>query len=310
MLTKRLSPHLEKLAHTCPAIRRQFVPSKLEEREEELTMMDPLMEEAHTVTRGLIHKYGNRALVLLTMNCAAYCRFCTRRRKVSDIAKGIITRNDLQKIVNYLKQHGEIKELILSGGDPLSVPGILKMALKKFTALPQIKIIRIGSRLPVSNPKLINKAVLDALMQVKKQPLYLMLHFEHPAELTKETRLAIKKLQAVSTMLFSQSVFLKGVNDNAKTLYELFSSLIEIGVKPYYIYRCDYVRGAEHFIVDFKKEIKIMTELRGKLSGLAYPTYVIDACAGAGKIPVPLNFWDFNHNYYKDFKGKRIKIVE
>jgi len=310
MLSKRLSPHLEKLSLTCPAISKQFVPSAQEGHDEELTVDDPLLEEEHTVARGLVHKYGNRALVLLTMNCAAYCRFCTRRRKVSDIKKGIITDHDLDKIAAYLKKHPEIKELILSGGDPLTQPVILKKALQKFTKLAQIKIIRIGSRLPVSNPQMVNSQVISALKLVKKQPLYIMLHFEHPDEITPATVRAVKKLQAVSSMMFSQSVFLKDVNDNVHVLYALFSRLLEIGIKPYYLYRCDYVKGAEHFIVDFKREIKIMTELRARLSGLACPMYVIDAPSGAGKIPVPLNFWQFDRTHFKDFNGKKLKFLE
>lgn len=310
MLHARLSPHLKKIIEVCPQIHRQFVPSQEEEEDEELTTDDPLLEEEHTVVRGLVHKYGNRALVLLTMNCAAYCRFCTRRRKVSDIQKGIITEQDLTNIVNYLKSHPEIKELVLSGGDPLTVPSILKKALLEFSNLPQIKILRVGTRLPVSYPQLVNEQVLDALSVVKEQALYLMLHFEHPLEITKSTVEAVKKLRAVATMLLSQSVFLKGVNDDADVLHALFSRLVEIGVKPYYIFRCDYVRGAEHFIVEFEKEVKIMTELRKRLSGLAYPTYVIDAPQGAGKIPVPLNFWQFNREEFEDFKGNTIKNVE
>lgn len=308
MLNTRLTPHLKKLAVTCPAVARQFVPSDWEEKDEEITVVDPLLEEDHTVVKGLVYKYGNRALVLLTMNCAAYCRFCTRRRKVSHIEKGIITAHDLDNMVAYLKKHPQIKELIISGGDPLTVPAVLRQALLKFSRLPQIKILRVGSRLPVSNPPMVTAQVLAALKVVKKQPLYLMLHFEHPSELNPQTIKAVRRLQSVSTMLFSQSVFLKGVNDNYQTLYALFSGLLEIGVKPYYIYRCDYVRGAEHFIVPFAKEIKIMTRLRAALSGLAYPTYVIDALGGAGKIPVPLNFWRFDSSAYRDFKGKKITL--
>jgi lysine 2,3-aminomutase len=135
-----------------------------------------------------------------------------------------------------------------------------------------------------------------------------MLHFEHPAEITAETIRAIKKLQPVCTAMFSQSVFLKGINDNVKTLKKLFTRLLEIGIKPYYIFRCDYVKGNEHFIVDIKKEIKIMTELRKKLTGLAYPLYIIDTPNGFGKIPVPLNFWQFKHNSCRDFQNKKIII--
>ena len=311
MLATRLSPHLEKLTKICPAIHREFVPSKKEEQDEARTFEDPLIEEHYTATRGLVHKYGNRALVLLTMNCAAYCRFCTRRRKVSDIEKGVLTEKDLNNMEKYLKKHSEIKELIFSGGDPTTVPALLKKALQKFTKLPQIKIIRVASRLPTSDPRLVNKKLIAALSVVKKQPLYLMVHFEHPAEITQESIAAIKKLQKVSTMCLNQSVSLQGVNDSVKTLYELYSRLVEIGVKPYYHFRCDPVKGAEHFIVPFKKEVKIMTELRKKLSGLASPMYVVDAPNGSGKVPVALEFWSVNYKKgYSDFLNKKItKII-
>lgn len=310
MLATRLSPHLKKLTKICPAIYREFVPSDKEEKEEESTFEDPLIEEQFTVTRGLVYKYKNRALILLTMNCAAYCRFCTRRRKVSDIQKGVLTEKDIDNMVEYVKKHSEIKELIFSGGDPTTVPELLKKALQKFTKLPQIKIIRVASRLPVSNPQLINKKVITALRVVKKQPLYIMVHFEHPAEITKASIDAIKKLQKVATMCLNQSISLRGVNDSVKTLYELYTRLVEIGVKPYYHYRCDPVRGAEHFIVPFEKEVKIMTELRSKISGLAYPMYVIDAPNGAGKIPVALGYWQCDYaSGYKDFGGRRFKKV-
>ncbi len=308
MLATRLSPNLKKLSAECPFIARQFVPSELETVEEENVFEDPLMEEAHTVTRGLVYKYGNRALVLLTMNCAAYCRFCTRRRKVSDIEKGIITDKDLENIKKYLLKNKQIKELIFSGGDPLTVPPILKKAIKKLATLPQIKIVRVGTRLHLSNPGAVNRQVIEALKLVKNKPLYLMVHFEHPAELTKSVVAAIKRLQQAATMLLSQSVSLKGVNDDEETLYKLFSGLVEIGVKPYYHYRCDLVKGAEHFLVDFDKEVALMTNLRKRLSGLAVPIYVIDSPNGTGKIPVPLDFWRYDRTSFKDFENKKIEV--
>ena len=310
MLATRLSPYLQKLTSTCPAIAREFVPSKNEGQDETSTFEDPLIEEQHTPVRGLVHKYGNRALILLTMNCAAYCRFCTRRRKVSDIEKGALSDQDIENMVKYVKAHPEIKELLFSGGDPSTVPALLKKALQKFTKLPQIKIIRVASRLPVVNPAMVNRKLLSALKVVKKQPLYLMVHFEHPAEITPEAIKAVKKLQKVATMLLNQSVFLKGVNDNVEVLYELFTKLVEIGIKPYYLYRCDPVRGSEQFIIPFKREVKIFTELRKRLSGLATPTYVIDAPNGAGKIPVALDFWKCDKTGYKDFNDKELNVVE
>jgi len=303
----KITKHLEKLGKKYPEIKKQFYTSLLEEKEER-NSHDPLLEEEFTKVRGLVHKYTNRALILLTMNCAAYCRFCTRRRAVSDILKGQLTDFDLEKIVKYLKEHQEIKEIILSGGDPMTVPEMLEKALRKISVLPQIKIVRIGTRLPVSDPKKINAKILSILRIVKKQPLYVMVHFESPGEITSETIAAISKIRKTGAILFSQSVFLKGVNDKYETLYELFSRLVELGIKPYYLFRCDPVAGAEHFIVPFEKEIEIMTKLRRNLSGLACPMYVIDAPNGAGKIPVPLNFWNFEGKAFLDFEGKEIGV--
>jgi len=308
MLGIHLTPHLKKIAGKHRAIYNQFVPSDIEEKDVPVSNDDPLMEEHYTATRGLIHKYDNRALILLTMNCAAYCRFCTRRRKVSDVKNGIITESDLDKMVAYIKKHPQIKELIFSGGDPLTVPELLKKALQKFCRLPQIKVIRISTRLHVADPMKVNKKVIAALRVVKKQPLYLLVHFEHLAEITKPTIVAVKRLQKVSTMLLSQTVSLKGINDNVEILYSLFSRLVEIGIKPYYFFRCDPVKGAEHFIVDLKKEVAIVTELHKRLSGVAVPAYVVDTPEGFGKVPIPLNFWACKRVEYQDFKGQIIQL--
>lgn len=303
----KVSKHLEKLANKSEAVKKQFYVSP-EEESDEKNSLDPLLEEEHTKVRGLVHKYENRVLILLTLNCAAYCRFCTRRRTVSEIKKGQLSDTDIDNMVKYISAHKQISEVIFSGGDPLTVPLLLKRALSRIAILPQIKIIRIGSRLPVSDPNKINKNLLDILKIVKKQPLYLMLHFEHPDEITKETILAVEKLRKIGALFFSQTVFLKGVNDSYEVLYDLFSRLVEIGIKPYYLYRCDPVKGAEHFIVPFKKEITIATELRKHLSGLSCPMYVIDTPDGSGKVPVPLDFWETKTDSFFDFDGKKITL--
>jgi len=315
MLACKISSHLEKLSQKSPEIKRQFsflpcpIISSPDQENRPQAFIDPLIEEEFMPVKGLVHKYGNRALVLLTMACAAYCRFCTRQRSVSEIEKGKIGEGDLTRIVDYLKKHREIKEVILSGGDPLVAPSVLKKALAKFSELPQIKIIRVGTRVPISDPSLVKEDLLNAFQKVK-QPLYLMIHFEHPDEISPETVSVIQKLRKTGAILFSQSVFLKGVNDKVEVLEELFGRLVEIGVKPYYIFRCDPVAGSEDFWVEPEKEVAIMTELRKKLSGLAYPLYVIDAPNGSGKIPVPLNFWQFDLSSYKDFKGKEHQIIK
>jgi len=312
MLDIKISEHLKKISQSSEAVKNQFYFSDAEffcgNFESCQSFDDPLLEDQFEKTKGLIHKYQNRALILLTLTCASYCRFCTRRRKVSDIEKGIISRTDIKNMLSYVRAHPEIKELIFSGGDPFTVPKILKYALKAFSNLSQIKIIRIGTRTPVSNPRLVSKGILSVIRKSKK-PIYVMIHFEHPDEINKKSENACLKLRKAGAILFSQSVFLKGINDSYEILYNLFSRLIEIGVKPYYLYRCDPVKGIEHFRVDFAKEINIATRLRKNLSGLAWPLYVIDAPNGSGKIPVPLEFWDFNRDQFNDFKNDVKEII-
>jgi len=291
----KITEHLEMLAKKSKAIRLQFYPLK-EELKNLGKNIDPLKEEKKSPMKGLIHRYPNRVLVLLTLNCAAYCRFCFRRRIVSDIEKGVLNNNDLNRIVTYIKKHSEIKEVIISGGDPLTQPEILEKFLRKIIHLKQIKVMRIGTRLMVSNPEQINSNILRILQLVKKQSLYLLLHFEHPDELTLKTKKAIKKLRSTGAILLSQSVFLKGINDKASVLEELFEELTALGIKPYYILHNDEPLGTKHFTVDFKKEIKIMTKLRQRLSGLACPMYVYDDPNGKCKVPIPL---DFDYSFMK-----------
>lgn len=302
-----ISPHLKKLGQKSKAVKKQFYPSDEEIKVSETSFLDPLLEDAFTKTRGLVHKYQNRVLVLLALTCASYCRFCTRRRMVSDLEKGYLTTKDIDKMIAYITKHPLINEVIFSGGDPLTVPVLLAYAVKKMSLLPQIKIIRIHTRVPVSHPKLITPKILQIFKEISRQPLYLSIHFEHPDELTPETIAAVKKIRKTGAILLSQSVFLKGVNDSYPILLKLFTLLSQVGIRPYYIYHCDPVVGAKHFIVPLKKEIAIMTKLRTNLSGIACPNFVIDTPNGSGKVPVPLNFWQFDLKEFKDFDGKTIK---
>jgi len=289
------------------AVKKEFFPSPQEKKHSPKSFDDPLLEDKNLKSKGLVCKYPRRAMIELTLSCASYCRFCTRRRKVSDLAQLIL--NDFKKIIKYIKANPEINEVIFSGGDPLMVPDLLIYALKEISKCKQIKIVRVHTRIPVSNPHFLSKKILKAFSKIiEKKPLYVSIHFEHPDELTPLTIKSIRALRRTGAILLSQSVFLKGVNDSYKTLKDLFTRLVEFGVKPYYIYRCDLVRGVEHFIVPFKKEVKIMTKLRRNISGLACPLYVIDTPNGAGKIPIPLNFWQFSQKNFKDFKNKKIKM--
>ncbi|MCE5200621.1 MAG: KamA family radical SAM protein [Armatimonadota bacterium] len=299
----KTSEYVECLMVVEEAVRRQFEVSEQELENEAHGDADPLREKEHEVVPGLINKYGNRVLALLTTECAAYCRFCTRRRLVSDTQRGTVDRSHVDAWMNYLRKHGEVREVILSGGDPFIVEDdLFEYVLSEISGLDSIKVIRIGTRAPVSDPCLVNDRKLEIISRIE-QPIYVGIHFEHPAEMTRATVRCIKNLRSAGAILYSQTVFLKGVNDDYQTLFDLFTGLIEIGVRPYYLYQCDPVPGAEHFRVDPEKERHIMTQLRRSLSGLACPNYVIDAPNGSGKIPVPLEFWNCDTTKYTDFEG-------
>ncbi|MFA4826805.1 MAG: KamA family radical SAM protein [Candidatus Shapirobacteria bacterium] len=308
-LVFKINPYLRKLAGVSAAVKRQFFPSAEENEVCDFSSEDPLDEDKNILVKGLVQKYPRRVLLELTMSCAAYCRFCTRRRMVSDIKKGQLEKKDIENVVDYLKKHEDINEVIISGGDPLMAQDILVYALEKLSKLKQLTILRVHTRVPVSNPRLVGKKVLDAFARIKKQAFYLSIHCEHPDEITKEVTLAISKIRKTGAVLLSQTVFLKGVNDSVETLKNLFTRLVELGIRPYYIYRCDPVKGAEHFLVPFEREIQIMTDLKKEVSGLAYPMYVIDAPGGSGKVPVGLNFWKGEKRAFWDYEGKRIEVV-
>ena len=307
-MIQQTTKHLDKLMKTSSALRRQFLVTPKEQEYSARAVNDPLLEDSkYHKTQGLVHKYANRVLIVPTLSCFAYCRFCTRRRKVDDL-KYKLSPADIKSIVKYIKDNKDIDEAIISGGDPLTQPKILIDLLSKLSKLPQIKIIRIHTRAPVSQPSAISPSIIKALSKIKKQAVYVGIHFEHPDELCKETLQAIAKLRKTGAMLFSQSVFLKDVNDDYKTLYSLFSQLAQNGVSPYMMSHCDLVKGAQHFIVPIDKEIQIMTLLRKSLSGIAFPVHVIDAPLGRGKVPVPQDFWQFNKNQFFDFDGKNISM--
>lgn len=309
-MLEKISNHLAELVDQEPAIARQFVTSEQELEEAPSDDRDPLHEDSHEVVRGLVHRYPNRVLGLLTAECAAYCRFCTRRRLVSDVERGRIGIGDVERWFDYIAAHPEITEVILSGGDPFVVADdLFRFVVERISAIPSVNILRIGTRTPVSAPELVTSAKLDIIASVRL-PVYVGIHFEHPAELTADTVAAILNLRKAGAILYSQTVFLAGVNDDYDTLHTLFSALLGVGVRPYYIYRCDPVAGAAHFRVDIEKERQIMTELRKNLSGIACPTYVIDTPHGVGKIPVPLEFWDADISAYSDFCGEQHKTGE
>jgi len=245
---------------------------------------DPLGEDGHMPVPGLVHRYGDRALLISTTMCASYCRHCTRKR-VAGHVESVISACHLSGAVEYLRAHPEVKDVVVSGGDPMTLATqVLDRILTAVRSVPSVDVIRIGTRTPVVMPMRITDE-LTAMLR-KHHPIFVNTHFNHPNELTPEAAEACGKLADAGIPLGNQTVLLRGVNDDPKVLETLFRGLLRIRVRPYYLFQCDLVRGVEHFRTRLSRGVEIMEKLRGRLSGLAIPLFVVDAPHGGGKIPV------------------------
>ncbi len=251
-------------------------------------MEDSLAEDRHSPVPGLVHRYPDRVLMLVTTQCASYCRYCTRSRIVGD-PSATFSRVDFEAQIDYLKRTPQVRDVLLSGGDPLALaPKILEELLSRLREIPHIEIIRIGSRIPVFMPMRVTDELCDMLQ--KYHPLWLNIHVNHPNEISQELEQAADKLTRAGIPLGNQSVLLAGVNDCVHIQRDLVQKLVRIRVRPYYLYQCDLVEGAGHFRTPVAKGIEIIEGLRGHTSGYAVPTYVVDAPGGGGKIPVMPNY--------------------
>ena len=247
-------------------------------------LVDPLGEEDLSPVPAVIHRYPDRVIFLASGSCASYCRFCTRKRKVGCRELALSFR-ELRDGIDYIAATPQIRDVIFSGGDPLLLPdSVLADLLAKVHAIPHVEIIRIGSRVPVTLPE----RITDKLCQLLKRfaPLYFNTHFNHPRELTPQSAEACAKLADAGIVLGNQTVLLRGINDRPETLAELFRGLLRMRVRPYYLHQMDLVRGAEHFRTSVGVGLKILQALRGPVSGLASPYYVIDLPGGKGKVPL------------------------
>ena len=261
---------------------RQYVPD-LQELEVHDGLVDSLAEDANSPVPNITHRYPDRALFLVSPVCAAYCRFCTRRRKVADPEK--ISLAELESAFHYLEEHVEIRDVIMSGGDPLLLSDRrIDEICRRLRAIPHIEIIRIGSRVPCHLPERITPALCAILKRY--HPIYINTHFNHSLELTPAAVKALGMLADAGIPLGCQTVLLKGVNDDPEVMKQLMQRLLAARVRPYYIYMCDQVAGAEHFRTTVEKGLEIIRALRGWTSGLAVPHFVIDAPGGGGKIPL------------------------
>ena len=297
-----ITPYYATLMHpenrSCP-IRMQSVPAARELEFDEAELADPLNEEGSSPVEHIVHRYPDRVLFLLTYKCAMYCRHCTRRRVVGeeDIS---VSEAGLEGALRYIRSDGHIRDVLLSGGDPLIMSDArLEHIIAKIREIPHVEVVRIGTRTPVVLPMRITDELLSMLK--KYHPIWINTHFNHPDEITPASSAACARIVDAGIPLGNQTVLLKGVNDNAAVLKDLFTKLVRIRVRPYYMYQCDIAQGIGHFRTPVESGIEIMRSLRGHISGFAVPTFVIDAPGGGGKIPV-------NPEYLLDMNGDEVVL--
>jgi lysine 2,3-aminomutase len=268
---------------TCP-IRLQSVPTMGEMQIAPADLEDPLAEERDMPVRGVTHRYPDRVLFYITHNCPVYCRHCTRKRKVADPTSAAAKRQ-IEDGLAYIAAHAEIRDVVVSGGDPLSLSDErLDYILGRLRAIPHVEIFRLGTRNLVTLPQRITDDFVYMLR--RHHPVYVNTHFNHPKECTAEAFEAARRLADAGCVIGNQMVLLKGVNDDPRTVMELNHRLLMMRIRPYYIYQCDLSKGISHFRTPIETGIRIVEALRGHTSGLAVPHYVVDAPQGGGKIPV------------------------
>lgn len=294
---------IDKNNPNCP-IRRQVVPLGDESYVHPEEMTDPVGEEETMPVPGIVHRYPDRVLFLTTDRCASYCRYCTRSRMVSN-AQGYGFSPSLFAGLEYIRKNKSIRDVLLSGGDPLLLSDDkLRKLLTSLSEINHVEFVRIGTRIPIFLPQRINDSLLDALSSHPN--LWMSIHVNHPAECTIELKDACAKLVNSGIPLGNQSVLLKGINDNTACMQQLIHRLLMMKVRPYYLYQCDLVQGSSHLRAKVKTGIQIISELRGKTTGYAIPQFVIDAPKGGGKVPINPNYiqeWNQSEIIFKNFEG-------
>ena len=269
-------------------VRKQAIPTAKETHVSPADLLDPLHEDSDSPVPGLTHRYPDRGILMVTDQCSMYCRHCTRRRKAGETDKAY-GRDTIQACIDYIRRTPTFRDVILTGGDPLLVSDeMLDWLLGELRSIPHLEIIRLGTRTPVVMPQRITENLCNIIR--KHHPIWVNTHFNHPFEITEASKTACERLADAGAPLGNQSVLLRGVNDDPYIMRELCHQLTRMRVRPYYIYQCDLSTGIEHFRTPVAKGIEIMEYLRGHTSGLAVPTYIIDAPGGGGKIPVMPNY--------------------
>lgn len=295
---------------TCP-VRKQCVPVADEGREVPGDLEDPLGEVAHEVAPHLVQRYPDRVLLLVTDRCAVYCRFCTRSRMVGD-GGGPVPDAALEPAFRYIAEHPEIRDVIVSGGDPLAMATPrLERLLARIRSIPNVDTIRLATRIPVTLPMRVTKELVTALR--KHHPIWVMTHFNHPKELTPESVRACERLADAGFPVMNQSVLLAGINDDADVLERLFRGLVRARVRPYYLLQADPVRGTGHLRTPLDRGIALVRELQGRLTSIALPKFICDTPGGKGKVPLTPD-WVVSRRpgetVLRTFRGEEVTYVD
>lgn len=279
----RLTPQMRAASAQSDGVARQFVPTEAELIQRPEDSLDPIGDDVHSPVPGLTHRYPDRVILHVTKTCEVYCRFCFRRETVGDT--GHLSLDQLDQALAYIARIPAISEVILTGGDPL-VLSARRMSdlMRRLSAIDHVDVVRLHTRVPVVAPDRITDDMISALRQ--HPAVWIVIHTNHADELGADARAALARLVMAGVPLLSQTVLLRGVNDNADVLESLFRTLIRLRVKPYYLHHCDLARGAGHFRTTIAEGQAIMAALRGRLSGTALPTYVLDIPGGFGKVPI------------------------
>lgn len=286
-------------------IARQYIPSPEENKILPDETTDPIGDDIHSPIEGLVHRYPDRVLLKITDTCAVYCRFCFRKEMV-DQGQGVLSDDNINAITSYVQNAPQVREVIFSGGDPLTLSNRrLKTILDQLASIEHLDIIRFHTRAPVVSPERIDNDLIKMLTSLP-QAVYMVIHTNHVNEINDTVKETLKKLSNTSIQMLSQSVLLKGVNDDVTTLENLFRTLIRNNVKPYYLHHLDKARGTSHFRVSINKGQKIFSALQDRLSGIAMPRYVMEIPDGHGKMPVNDTYFTQHGEHWevKDFKGK------
>ena len=313
-LAMAITPHFFNLIDRedpeCP-IRRQVIPRVEETWTSPYEMADPCGEDDSMPVPGLVHRYPDRVLFLVTDRCAAYCRYCTRSRVVSGAGEQEL-ETDHEAAFRYLEEHTEIRDVLLSGGDPLLFSDKkLEKILERLRSIKHIEFLRIGSRVPIFLPQRITQELCEMLQ--KYHPLFLSVHVNHPRELTLEVKEGLERLANHGVPMGNQSVFLRGVNDDVETMKTLVHKLLMCRVRPYYLYQLDLIQGSSHLQAPVAKGIEIIEGLRGHTTGYAIPQFVIDAPGGGGKVPVNPDYvlqQNSERVVIRNFEGKTFEYPE